>query len=308
MTRVPWSLEDIPDLHGKRALVTGVTSGLGERTVAELARHGAEVVMAARDPEKLAGTVRGVRGSVPGAVVHPLVMDLADLASVRRAAAEASRLGPLSLLVNNAGVMGTPYSRTIDGFEMQMGTNHFGHFALTGLLLAALVGSEDARVVTIASQGHRMARTAPLHDPRLPRRRYGRWQSYFWSKLANLLFTFELDRRAHAAGLPLKALAAHPGFSATGLMHAGRGSADNPVSQILNSAFALLGQPAELGVLSTLMAATAELPGSTYIGPDGPAEFRGMPHVTTTTKLARDAAVAGELWEISERATGVRYP
>ena len=164
---IAWTPQDVPDLTGRRALVTGVTSGLGEATVLELVGRGAEVVMAARNPDKLAAAVADVRRRVPTAVVHPLLVDLADLTSVRRAADEARDLGPLHLLVNNAGVMATPYQRTTDGFELQMGTNHFGPFALTGLLLPQLLESGDARVVSVASQAHRMARRAPLEDPRL---------------------------------------------------------------------------------------------------------------------------------------------
>jgi NAD(P)-dependent dehydrogenase (short-subunit alcohol dehydrogenase family) len=304
-----WSLADVPDLTGKRALVTGVTSGLGKQTAVELVRHGAEVVMAARNAQKLESAVADVRREMPGAVVHPLILDLADLASVRRAAAMASKLGPLDLLVNNAGVMATPYSRTVDGFELQMATNHLGHFALTGLLLPQLVASGDARVVTVSSQAHRLTRKAPLYDPRQPQGRYRRWQSYAQSKLSNLLFTFELDRRSHAAGLPLLALAAHPGYSATGLMHSTTSAGGSHlIGRFLTAAFTMLGQPAELGALPTLMAATADLAGSTYIGPLGFVEMRGMPGIVKTTKLARDAEVSRKLWDISERATGVRYP
>jgi len=304
-----WSPADAGDLTGRRALVTGVTSGLGEATVLTLVERGAEVVMAARNEAKLADTVADVRRRVPAAAVHPLLVDLADLSSVRRAADAARAFGPLDLLVNNAGVMATPHLRTADGFELQMGTNHFGHFALTGLLLPQLVESGGARVVTIASQAHRMARHAPLDDPRLPPQRYQRWQAYAMSKLANLLFTYELERRARKDELPLKALAAHPGYASTALMGAGR--IDAPASmrtRILSGAFAVAGQSAEMGALPTLMAATADLPGGTCVGPDGFAQMHGMPHVVTPRKLARDPETARRLWEVSEEATGVRYP
>lgn len=304
-----WSPADVGDLTGRRALVTGVTSGLGEATVLALVERGAEVVMAARNETKLGATMEDVRRRVPESAVHPLLVDLADLGSVRRAAESARAFGPLHLLVNNAGVMATPERRTVDGFELQMGTNHFGHFALTGLLLPQLVESGDARVVTIASQAHRMARQAPLEDPRLPARRYQRWQAYAMSKLANLLFTYELERRAREHELPLKALAAHPGYAATSLMGAGR--IDAPASlrtRILSGAFAVAGQSAEMGALPTLMAATADLPGGTYVGPDGFAQMHGMPRVVTPRTLARDPEAARRLWEISEQATAVRYP
>lgn len=308
---IAWTPQEVPDLTGRRALVTGVTSGLGEATVLELVGRGAEVVMAARHQDKLAAAVAAVQRRVPAAAVHPLLVDLADLTSVRRAAEEARSLGPLHLLVNNAGVMATPYQRTSDGFELQLGTNHFGPFALTGLLMPLLLESGDARVVSVASQAHRMALRAPLDDPRLQERRYRRWQAYAESKLANLLFTFELERRARAAGLPLKALAAHPGYTSTGLMGAGRaaaGEGDHVRTRILSAAFAVAGQSSAMGALPTLMAATADLPGGTYVGPRGFAEMHGMPKVVGTRGLARDAETARRLWEISEQATGVRYP
>ncbi len=308
---IAWTPQEVPDLTGRRALVTGVTSGLGEATVLELVGRGAEVVMAARNRDKLAAAVAGVRRRVPAAVVHPLHLDLADLTSVRRAVDEARSFGALHLLVNNAGVMATPYSRTTDGFELQMGTNHFGPFALTGLLMPQLLESGDARVVSVASQAHRMALRAPLDDPRLPAAHYRRWIAYADSKLANLLFTFELERRARAADLPLKALAAHPGYASTSLMGSGRtaaGEGDKVRTRILTAAFAVAGQSAGMGALPTLMAATADLPGGTYVGPRGFAEMHGMPKVVGTRKLARDPEAARRLWDISEQATGVRYP
>lgn len=304
-----WTPADVPDLSGRTAVVTGVTSGIGEATVLDLATRGATVVMAARNPEKLAATVDDVERRAPGADVHPLVLDLANLASVRQAADEARRFGPVHLLVNNAGVMATPYRRTVDGFELQLGTNHFGHFVLTGLMLPQLVDSGDARVVTVTSQAHRMARRAPLADPRLPQGRYQRWRAYAESKLANLLFTFELERRAREHDLPLKALAAHPGKAATNLMGTGRAhEPEGPRGRILSAAFAVTGQSAEMGALPTLMAATADLPGGTYVGPSGFGELHGMPTVVTPRRLARDRQAARRLWELSERATGLLYP
>lgn len=293
------------DLTGRRALVTGATSGLGEATVLALLRSGAEVVVAGRDVGRLDATIDQVRREVPGGAVHPLVLDLADLASVRRAAGDAAGLGPLHLLVNNAGVMATPYRRTVDGFELQLGTNHLGHFALTGLLLPALLDSGAARVVTVSSQMHRVAMRAPLHDPRDQPGRYQRWQAYAGSKLANLLFTFELDRRSREAGLTLAATAAHPGYARTNLHN---GHAHRRRSWILAAAVAVAGQSAEMGALPILMAATADLPGGTYVGPGGVGEVQGAPRVVSTRPLARDLETARRLWDISERATGVTYP
>ena len=305
-----WTPDDIPDLTGRRALVTGVTSGIGESTVLELARHGAEVLLGARNPAKLEATIARIQQQVPGAALHPLAIDVSDLASVRRAAAQVT--GPLHLLVNNAGVMATPHHRTADGLELQMATNHFGPFALTGLLFPRLVESGDGRVVAISSQGSRMARRPPLDDPRDQTRRYGRWQSYFESKLADLLFIFELDRRCREQDVPVKGLAAHPGYASTGLMGTGRNTGNTGermrfTATILQAVFAAVGQPASLGALPTLMAATADLPGSTYVGPDGLLEFKGRPRIVNARRLAHDREAQRRLWEISEQTTGVRF-
>ena len=299
-----WTLAQMPDLTGTRAVVTGVTAGLGAATARELARAGAEVVLVARSPEKLAISRQRFEAELPGAVFHSVLIDLADLATVRRGAAEIATLGPVDLLVNNAGVMAVPYARTVDGFELQLGTNHLGPFLLTGLLLPHLVASGDARVVTVASQAHRFARRAPLEDPRTLHGRYSRWGAYGGSKLANLLFTFELDRRARAAGLPVTALAAHPGYSATELV----GKTGGLGAQVMAAATRLLGQPVRLGVLPTLMAATADLPGGTYLGPRDLFQMRGLPKVVQPRRLARDEVAQRRLWELSESATGIRYP
>jgi NAD(P)-dependent dehydrogenase (short-subunit alcohol dehydrogenase family) len=280
--------------------VTGVTSGIGEQTALELARHGAEVVLAARSEPRLDAPEARIMTAVPQAVLHRTIVDLADLTSVRHGAARIADVGPLDLLVNNAGVMATPYSRTVDGFELQLATNHLGPFLLTGLLLPQLVASGHGRVVTVSSQMHRWTRRAPLTDPRVHDGRYGRWGSYSRSKLANLLFTFELDRRLRAEQLPVRALAAHPGLASTGLMgHNG---------WILDAAFRATGQPAQLAALPTLMAATADLPGGTYVGPGALLQLRGAPRQVGTTRLARDVEAQCRLWQTSEEATGVRYP
>jgi NAD(P)-dependent dehydrogenase (short-subunit alcohol dehydrogenase family) len=304
MSRPTWTLADLPDLAGTRAVVTGVTAGLGTTTALELARAGAEVVLVARSADRLETTRTQLEKAVPGAAFRTSVVDLADLSTVRRGAAEIAAYGPLDLLVNNAGVMALPYARTVDGFETQFGTNHLGPFLLTGLLLPQLIASEHGRVVTVSSQAHRLARRPPLDDPRNLTGRYSRWGAYGGSKLANLMFTFELDRRARAAGLPVKALAAHPGYSATELM----GKAGGIGGQIMAAATRLLGQRAELGVLPTLMAATADLPGSTYVGPDGLGQMRGHPRVVRPRRLALDEDAQRRLWTLSEAATGVHYP
>ena len=291
-----------------RALVTGVTAGIGEHAAAALAERGFEVVLAARNPDKLDATVAALRARVPAATWHPVVLDLADLASVRRGAEQAADLGPLDVLVNNAGVMATPHRRTADGFELQLGTNHLGHFALTGLLLPSLLASGDARVVTVSSLVARTARTVPTGDPREPRR-YRKWAAYAGSKLANLLFTVELDRRARRGDLPLTAVAAHPGYAATNLVDSGMNLGRRRVDGTIGLAVTrLVGQSAEAGAAPLVMAATEPgLEGGTYVGPGGPAELHGAPRVVTMPRAAHDADLAGRLWAVSEEATGVRF-
>ena len=310
MTRAVWSLADIPALHGRRALVTGVTSGLGEHVALELARAGAHVVLAGRDPDKLEATRDDVAQQVPGAVLHPLQLDLADLSSVRRAAEEAGALGPLSILVNNAGVMGTPHERTVDGFELQMGTNHLGHFALTGLLLPQLLASGEGRVVSVSSVMARTVRRVPTNDLRSEPRLYRKWAAYSGTKLANLLLTVELDRRASHRHLALTSVAAHPGYAATNLVDSGvnRGGR-RPDGAILVAATQLLGQSAEAGAWPLLMAATAPgLRGATYVGPGGPFELQGPPRIVSMPRAALNEELAARLWDASERATGVAFP
>ena len=304
-----WTLDDIPDLKGKQAFVTGVTSGLGEKTVLELARNGARVVLAARAEHKLLATMNDIQRALPNAELVPLIVDLADLGSIRRAAKEAHDFGPIDILINNAGVMATPHRRTVDGFELQFGTNHVGHFALTGLLFPQLAEAEAARVVTVSSQAHRLVRSVPLTDPRHDQRRYRKWPAYAESKLANLLFAFELERRARAAGTRVSSMAAHPGYAATNLftgMNLGRTRADGA---IVIGASRLLGQPAAMGALPSLMAATLPgLPGGSYVGPRGPGEMRGMPTLVTPSRAARNKTLAAELWDVSEEATRVHFP
>jgi len=305
-----WSLSDMADQAGRTVLVTGCTlGGLGHYTALELARRGAKVVLGGRTPEKLTETEGSIRAQVPHAELLQLQVDLADLESVRKAAANAASFGPIDALVNNAGVMAPPYRRTVDGLEMQMATNHFGPFLLTGLLLPQLVSSSAGRVVTVSSQMHRTARRPPLDDPKAQERRYSKWPVYGQTKLANLLFTFELDRRLREAELPVKALAAHPGFAGTHLAANGRfGRASGGVASILDAAIKVVSQPAHMGALPSLMAATADLPGSTYCGPSGFKEYGGLPVVVGSSKLSRDENVQRQLWELSEQTTGVSYP
>ncbi|MBA3781398.1 MAG: SDR family NAD(P)-dependent oxidoreductase [Nocardioides sp.] len=305
-----WSPAQIPDQDGRTVLVTGTTrGGLGHHTALELARCGARVVLAGRGQGKLDETVATIREEVPDAQLEQLVVDLSSLDSVRSAAGRASAIGAIDVLVNNAGVMAPPYHRTLDGFESQMATNHFGPFLFTGLLLPQLVGSGDARIVTVSSMAHRMARTAPVEDPRSPQGRYRRWPAYGQTKLANLLFTFEADRRLAAAGLPVKALAAHPGLAGTHLAANGQfGRSRGGVATILDAGVKAVSQSAAAGAWPSLMAATADLPGSTYCGPGGIRETRGRPQLVGCSSLARDVEQQRRLWEISEEAVGLRWP
>jgi NAD(P)-dependent dehydrogenase (short-subunit alcohol dehydrogenase family) len=304
-----WTTADIGDLSGRTAVVTGPTlGGLGFHTALELARHGARVVLAGRTPDKLAAAAEAITAEVPAASTEALVVDLSDLGSVRAAGEVAAGLGPLHLLVNNAGVMAPPLRRTGDGLESQMATNHFGPFLLTGLLLDQLAASGDGRVVTLSSQMHRVARSAPLADPR-GQRRYSRWHVYGQTKLANLLFTFELDRRLRQAGTPVRALAAHPGLAGTHLAVNGQlGTTRGRRAAVLDGAVKLVSQSAGAGARPTLMAATADLPGATYVGPSGPGEAAGPPRIVGTARLARDEVAQRRLWERSEETVGLAWP
>ncbi len=304
-----WNLDQLPDQTGRTAVITGATGGLGQRVALELARRGATVVLAGRNQSKLDATTALLSKEAPGADVHQLLMDLADLSSVRLAGRAMDEFGALHTLVNNAGVMATSHQRTVDGLELQLSTNHFGHFLLTGLLLPQLVASGAGRVVNVSSNAHRMARRAPLGDPRTTSGRYSRWTVYAESKLANLLFTHELERRLSVGQLAVHAFAAHPGYSATNLLATGQtGRSRGGVASILNATMRATAQPAHMGALPILMAATADLPGGTYCGPGGLQQLRGLPQIVTTSSLAHDRPAQTRLWEISEETVALRYP
>jgi NAD(P)-dependent dehydrogenase (short-subunit alcohol dehydrogenase family) len=297
-----WTAADIPDQTGRVAIVTGANSGLGLATARELARAGARVVLASRSAEKGQDAAGQIRSAVPNAQVEPAVLDLADLASVRAFAAGVSY--PLDLLINNAGVMAAPRRLTKDGFESQFGTNHLGHFALTGLLLGRLLAAPAPRVVTVSSGMHRAGKMN--FDDLNGERKYSRWGAYSQSKLSNLMFCFELQRRATAAGSALRSLAAHPGYAATNLQAAGTDRFyERWFMAIGNRLFA---QSADMGALPTLYAATVpDLPGGTFVGPDGRNEQRGYPKVVTAAGKAYDEQAWRRLWEVSEELTGVRF-
>jgi NAD(P)-dependent dehydrogenase (short-subunit alcohol dehydrogenase family) len=282
-------------------VVTGANSGLGLSTARELARAGARVVLACRNLGKGEVALRDVASAATGAPPQLEQLDLSSLDSVR---AFAERFdGGLDLLINNAGVMAPPRGETADGFELQFGTNHLGHFALTGLLIGTMEGREDARVVTLSSTAHRTGRIA--FDNLGGERHYFRWRAYGQSKLANLLFALELERRLRAAGSNVKSMAAHPGYAATNLQFAAPPLVDRLVMRVGNLVIA---QSEDMGALPTLYAATEPgLAGGTYVGPDGLGEQRGHPKPVAPNRAARDEEVARRLWEVSEEMTGVRF-
>lgn len=303
-----WTASDIPDLTGRQAVVTGANSGLGFQTALALAQHGAALVLACRDQNRGAQALRQLQTLLPAAKLELAPLDLADLSSVRQfAEAYGAKHRRLDLLVNNAGVMAIPRRQTADGFEMQFGINHLGHFALTGRLLPLLATAPAARVVTVSSNAHRSGRInfADLQSEQ----HYRRWAVYSQSKLANLLFTFELQRKIDAAGLDLRSVAAHPGFAATNLATAGpRMSGHRLLERLFRAGTRLIGQSAAKGALPTLYAATAEdVPGGAYYGPDGLGEQRGYPKRVSSTSQANDEEVAKRLWQVSEDLTGVHY-
>ena len=299
-----WTADQIPDQRGRMAVVTGANSGLGLVTARELARAGARVVLGCRNTDKGRSAGDEIRSAAPDASIEVGALDLGSLQSVRTFAEWfRSEHEQLDLLINNAGLMAPPRGVTVDGFELQFGTNHLGHFALTGLLLGAMEGREDARVVTLSSGAHRMGRIA--FDDLQGERRYRRWRAYGQSKLANLMFALELDRRLRAARSSVKSLGAHPGYAATNLQSTAPPMVDRLVMAVSNR---LVAQSADMGALPTLYAATFPgLEGGRYIGPDGIAEQRGHPKAVAPSKAARNEPAARRLWTVSEELTGVNY-
>ncbi len=311
-----WTAASIPDLSGRRALVTGASSGLGLETALELARHGADVVLAVRDRGRGQAAVDRVEseiGDAPGrGRLETADLDLASLGSVQDLAEALTTADqPLHLLVNNAGVMAIPQRTTADGFEMQFGTNHLGHMALTLRLLPLLArsGAQGAasRVVTLSSNLHKRGRI-DLDDLQ-GAKDYQPWGAYGQSKLANLLFALELQRRLDAAGLPVASYAAHPGYAATNLQSAGPAMSGNKLmGRLMDLGNAVMAQSAAMGALPTLYAATVHgLPPGSFIGPDGFLEQRGHPKIAQPSKDARDESVAAALWTASEDLIGLTF-
>jgi NAD(P)-dependent dehydrogenase (short-subunit alcohol dehydrogenase family) len=300
----PWTAADVPGQSGRIAVVTGANSGIGFEAAAVLARRGAHTVLACRDAGKAEDAVARLSAAVPEASVSVVPLDLASLESVRAAADQIlAAHDRIDLLINNAGLMWPPYGKTTDGFELQFGTNHLGHFALTGLVLEAMLPVPGSRVVTVSSNGHRAGRInfADLQSER----RYGRMTAYAQSKLANLMFTYELQRRMHAAGAPTAALAAHPGVAFTELTR----SLPTVIQSANHAIGGLFTQSAAMGALPTLRAATdPAAAGGEYYGPGGLGQAKGYPVRVSSNAKSRDQAAQQRLWDESVLLTGVTYP
>ncbi|WP_229052984.1 oxidoreductase [Aeromicrobium sp. Leaf350] len=306
-----WKTDDIGDLSGTRALITGVTGGLGTQTALELARHGASLVVTARDAAKADATLEKLRREVPDVEVDVVTLDLADLASSRSAADQVlESYDRIDVLVNNAGIMTPPFRRTVDGFELQIATNHLGHFLWTARLWPLLRASQ-ARVVAVSSIAHTTVSGIDLRTltPEGSPRSYKRLQSYGESKLANLLFAQELQRRSAAAGTGVVSVAAHPGYASTELTKTGFSvGGGNPLTFLMHQVTKVVAQSARAGSLPVLQAATdPALKGGEYLGPRGLGGVRGKPGPASMTRAARDPELATLLWEASERAVGETF-
>jgi NAD(P)-dependent dehydrogenase (short-subunit alcohol dehydrogenase family) len=303
-----WNRNDMGDLSGRTAVVTGANSGLGLESARALAAAGARVLLACRDEERARGALATVAAEATGPEPEVVRLDLADLDSVATAAADvAGRVERLDILLNNAGVMAIPLRRTAQGHEAQFGTNHLGHYALTGRLLPVLLAAERPRVVTTSSFMHHMGRMR--WDDLDAQRRYRKWEAYGQSKVANLLFAFELDRRARAAGSSLVSAAAHPGYASTELQKRGpQMSGNRLMAAAMGIANAAVAQSPQGGALPQLYAAVApEVEGGDYLGPGGPFELRGSPKKVRAAKRAYREADAERLWQASEEMTGITY-
>lgn len=303
-----WNVDQIPDQSGRTAVVTGGNSGLGFETAKALASHGAHVLLACRSASKADAAVEAIRADKPVGEVEFFELDLANLASIRDFAKRVGDRHPrVDLLVNNAGVMAIPQRKTADGFEMQLGTNHLGHFALTGLLLDSILAAEGSRVVNVSSTMHKIGRMR--FDDIHFEKGYSRWPAYGQSKLANLLFTFELQRRLDAAGCKTLTAASHPGYAATNLQFEGpRMDGSSLMERAMGVANRIFSQSAAMGALPSLYAATApDVNGGDYFGPGGFMEMVGHPVRVDSTRRSKSLEDAARLWDVSAAATGVRY-
>jgi NAD(P)-dependent dehydrogenase (short-subunit alcohol dehydrogenase family) len=286
-----WTLADLPDQSARTVVVTGANSGIGLAAARELAAAGARVILACRNAEK-----GRAAAATLAETVEVRALDLANLASVREFAASIDE--PIDVLVNNAGVMAIPHRRTADGFEMQMGTNHLGHFALTGLLLPRI----RERVVTVSSTVHWVGRI-DMDDLNWERRRYHRWPAYFQSKLANLMFMYELARRLEEAGSSVGSYAAHPGYASTNL----QSHTESVMDHLMALGNRVIAQSATMGAMPTLFAATADVPSGSFAGPGGITGQHGFPKLVRSSARSRDRKTAESLWALSEKLTDVKF-
>ncbi len=298
---------DVPPLDGKVVVITGANSGIGFEASRMLAGRGAHVVMACRDEGRMGLAMTSLRATVPGAKVEGLVLDLTSLGSIERASKElATSHHRIDVLVNNAGVMAVPERTTADGFELQFGTNHLGHFAFTGRILPLLDHANRGRVVTVSSLLHRQGR---IDFGAIPRpSKYDQRRQYSMSKLANLLFTYELERRLRQSSSTAIAIGCHPGYSSTNLQHVGpkmRGSA--LLAVVMRAMNALVAQPAAIGALATVMAATGDVLGGGYVGGTRLNQLRGLPELLRSSPASYDRETAARLWNVSEQLTGATY-
>lgn len=300
MTQEKWDTTNIPSQQGRKAIVTGSSSGIGFEAAKALAAKKAEVILAVRNPKKGELALAKIRKEIPHATVSQMQLDLADFSSIKAfAETYTKQFASLDLLINNAGVMVPPYSKTKDGFELQMGTNHLGHFLLTGLLLPLLMKSKGARIVTVSSSAHHLG-NIKFTDLNWEQRSYSPWRAYGDSKIANLYFTYELQKRLRNAGSDILTTAAHPGWSDTELQrHAS-------LTEKLNKYFA---QKPDMGALPTLRAAIDEsVKGGEFFGPSGWLELKGYPGVTKSNSRSHSVEIREKLWHVSESLTGLRYP
>jgi len=308
-----WTVSQIRNLEGKKAIVTGGNSGLGYETVKALAGAGAKVILTGRNVEKCEQAASQIKLQYPQALVSVGFLDLADLTSVK-VFAENHLDDPLDFLINNAGIMATPFAQTVDGLEAQMATNHLGHFALTALLWPAIVNSETSRIVNVSSSAHKLGKlvSADVSEVDVPQAKYRAWSVYGNSKLANLLFTFQLNKKLKAAGLTQTVTSAHPGFSNTnlqpGVMRGREGFFKTLGTTLANVGNSIMAQSAEMGALPQIYAAVnQELTNGEYIGPDGPMEARGYPKIVASSANAQNPQVAENLWLTSEKLTGISF-
>lgn len=304
----PWTLEQMPRLDGKTFVVTGANSGIGFEAARMFALAGAHVVLACRTAQKAETAIARICTEKPNAAVEWMELDLASLASIRAFARSASRLKRIDVLCNNAGVMAIPYKnymQTSDGFEMHFGINHLGHFALTGLLFDKIAASTPARIVTVSSDGHKMGNLRlDFDDLQMIRDHHN---AYSVSKLANILFTYEMDRRLRARGLDVKAVVCHPGVAQSNLISTGPEMANSKPAWWLKLAY-LPAQPAAMGALPTIYAAVgSDTESGDYIGPSGPMGSRGLPAKAQSSLLSHDLKIAQRLWSASEELTGVSF-